>query len=185
MFHGLPDQNAAQRVPYKADSFVGIVGVFGVFLDLSSELHAQVLNGLIHLILNGGTHQAVSMRVVHLQVILGQLEVKVAPLVPVHEHDQVVNDVWWYSLLLDILRYVLGVVLEHDKWVFEVDFLHNRVGLAVVVSLQQKLILHALLVLLDVAVEDQMALLVLHVLSDYRAGEELEHVVVDFNEQLA
>jgi hypothetical protein len=25
MFHGLPDQNAAQRVPYEADSFVGIV----------------------------------------------------------------------------------------------------------------------------------------------------------------
>jgi hypothetical protein len=155
--------------------------VFGVFLDLSGELHAQVLNGLIHLILNGGTHQTVSMRVVHLQVILGQLEVEVAPLVPMHEHDQVVNDLGWYSLLLDILWYVVGVVLKHDKWVLEVDFLHNRVGLTVVVSLQEELIVHALLVALNVAVEDQMSLLVVHVLPDYRAGEELEHIVVDFN----
>jgi hypothetical protein len=185
MFHGLPDQNAAQRVPYKADSFVGIVRVFGVFLDLSSELHAQVLNGFIHLILNGGTHQTVSMRVVHFQVILGQLKVKVTPLVPMHKHDQVVNDVWWYSFLLDILRYVIGIVFKHDKWMLEINFLDNSVSLAVVMSLQEELIVQALLVPLNVAVKDQMALLVLHVLPDDRAGEEFEHVVVDFNEQLA
>ncbi len=102
-----------------------------------------------------------------------------------HEHHQIVNYLRGYSLFLDILGILVGVVLEHDEGVLEVDFFNDRVGVAVVMSLQEELIVQLMLVLLNIAVEDKVALLVLCVLFDDWTGKEFEDIVVDFDQQVA
>jgi hypothetical protein len=52
----------------------------------------------------------------------------------VDEDNQVVDYVGRKALLFDVLGKVLCVVLEHDKWVLEVDLLDDLLGLAVVVT---------------------------------------------------
>lgn len=54
-------------------------------------MHTQILNRLVHFILDGHAHQAVTVRAVHLECELSHLEIEVTALVTVNEDDEVVG----------------------------------------------------------------------------------------------
>lgn len=45
-----------------------------------------------------------------------------------NKHYEVVYYIGWQALFLDDLGQVLGVALEHDEWVLEVDLLDDLLG---------------------------------------------------------
>ena len=129
--------------------------MFDMFFDLGGELESQVFDGFVHFVLNRCAHEAVTVAVVHFQVVFGDFQIEVTSLVPVHEHDQVVDYEWWLMLLF-CMFYLLFVPLKHNERMFDVNVLYDRLLSTVVLPEHEELVVFGFLFLLNVPIIDEL-----------------------------
>jgi hypothetical protein len=87
VFDALTNNNSAERVSYEVNPFVGVIWMFDMLFDLICQWNPQKLDWFVHLILNGITHQAIAVVIVHLQAVFSNLKIEIASLIPVYKNN--------------------------------------------------------------------------------------------------
>ena len=83
-----------------------------------------------------------------------------------HKYDKIVDYIRWYTLLFNVLLNVFCVAFKHDEGMLDVDVLDDLLGLAVVVSKEQELIVFGLLFFLYIAMRDEKQLFIFDIFPD-------------------
>lgn len=91
VLEALPCDDPSQGVAYKVDPLVDVGGIHDVQFHFLCQQLPQMLNRLVHVILDSVYKQPVAELVVEIHKVASFLQIELTPLVPMHENYQGVH----------------------------------------------------------------------------------------------